>query len=121
MEFIYAQSPGAMKGVLLGMLFLTEGIAMGFAAFIIFLQGKSPHFHFTSFFGNSNNYVTDILSNCLLTRKPFDEGELKCVDGPLFSYVLLAVVVILAIVVFTGASIKYSFRKRDIEPYNPNF
>ena len=118
MEFIYAQSPGAMKGVLLGMLFLTEGIAMGFAAFIIFLQGQAPPFHFTSFFGNSNNYVIDILSNCLLT---LDEGELKCVDGPLFSYVLLAVVVILAIVVFTGAAIKYSFRKRDIEPYNPNF
>ena len=119
MEFIYAQSPGAMKGVLLGMLFLTEGIAMGFAAFIIFLQGQSHPFHFTSFFGNSNNYVIDILRNCLL--KPHHDGELKCVDGPMFSYVLLAVVVILAIVVFTGAAIKYSFRKRDIEPYNPNF
>ena len=103
-----------MKGLLLGMLYLTNGIAMGCAALLIYLQSFAEHFNFLSFFGNANNYVRDIL-NCVYKKKHVE----RCVDSPLFSYILLAVAVALSVAVFMRAAIKYTFRKRDIDPYNP--
>lgn len=113
-EFIYAQSPGAMKGLLLGMLFLTSGLAMGLSSLFIYLQTFADQFDFTSFFGNSNTYVKDIFT-CL------HDKHRHCMDGPLFCFILLAVVVLFSAAVFVMATLKYTFRKRDVEPYNPNF
>lgn len=117
MEFIYAQSPAAMKGLLLGMLFLTSGLAMGLSAAFIYLQSFAHQLHFASFFGNSNEYIKDIFQ-CLRKKHEFLHD---CTDGPLFSYILLAVVVLFSVAVFVSATVKYKFRKRDVEPYNPNF
>ena len=113
-EFIYAQSPGAMKGLLLGMLFLTTGMAMGFSALIIYLQKYAHRFHFLSYFGNSKFYVKDILE---CAAQPHETE--KCWDGPLFSYIILAVTVVLSGIVFMIAAVKYTFRRRDIEPFDP--
>ena len=112
MEFIYAQSPGAMKGLLLGMLFFTSGMAMGFSSLLIFLQGMANTFEFTSYFGNSYNMQESL--NCLSSM-----GR-ECVDGPLFSYIVLAVAVLVSFIVFILAAYKYTPRRRGIEPhYNP--
>ena len=111
MEFIYAQSPGAMKGLLLGMLFLTSGLAMGLSAVFIYLQSFADPFNFISFFGNSNTYVEDIFK-CLINDKK------HCMDGPLFCFILLAVVVLFSAAIFVKATLKYTFRRRDVEPYN---
>ena len=95
------------------MLFLTDGIAKGGAALLILLQSFPEDFHFLSFFGNSNNYVRDILT-CM-----YDNDMKKCMDSPLFSYILLAVAVVVSALVFVRAAIKYRLRTRDVEPYNP--
>lgn len=114
-EFIYAQSPGAMKGLLLGLLFLTNGLAMGLASALIFFQSFAPQFEFTSFFGNSKVYFKDVFK-CLIEHR---DNVHQCVDSPLFSYIFLAVVVLFSAAVFMRAACKYKFRKRDLEPYNP--
>ena len=114
MEFIYAQSPGAMKGLLLGMLFLTSGLAMGFSALAIYLQGFAEQFHFLAYFGNSKSYVKDILK-CISDH----HNKSPCVDGPLFAYIILAIAVVLSCTVFVMAAFKYTLRKRDIEPFDP--
>ena len=62
-EFIYAQSPAYMKGILLGLLFGTEGIATGFAAVFIALQDCAPQLGFCSFFGNTN-FFWDNATSC---------------------------------------------------------
>ena len=114
MEFIYAQSPAVMKGLLLGLLFGTEGVAMGVAAFFIYLQGQAKEFSFFSFFGNSDRYVQDLIE-CL------NDKHESCTDSPLFSYILVSIIVILSVIFFYYAALKYQFRKRDPDPYNPNF
>ena len=113
-EFIYAQSPAVMKGLLLGLLFGTEGVAMGVAAFLIFLQGQAKKFSFFSFFGNSDHYVKELIE-CVSDRRKY------CTDSPLFSYILVSIIVVLSVVFFCWAAFKYQFRKRDPDPYNPNF
>lgn len=100
-----------MKGLLLGMLFFTNGMAMGFSSLLIYLQNSAPEFHFPSYFGNSKANVMDNL-DCL------SKGH-NCVNGPLFSYVILAVTVLLSGVVFIIAAYKYTLRRRDVEPFNP--
>ena len=102
-----------MKGLLLGMLFFTSGMAMGFSSLLIYLQNSADHdqFEFPSYFGNSKANVMDNL-DCL-------SGGRNCVNGPLFSYVILAVTVLLSGVVFIIAAYKYTLRRRDIEPFNP--
>lgn len=115
MEFIYAQSPAAMKGILLGLLFGTEGIAMGCSAFVIYLQGKAEKFNYFSFFGNSNHYVQDFLYRCLHGK------HYRCEDGPQFAYILVGLFVFFSVIFFCVAAIRYKFRKRDMDPYNPNF
>ena len=102
-----------MKGLLLGMLFFTSGMAMGFSSLLIFLQGgKKKQFEFTSYFGNS--YKVQESLNCLSSK-----GR-ECVDGPLFSYIVLAVAVLVSFIVFILAAYKYTPRRRGIEPhYNP--
>ena len=104
-----------MKGILLGLLFGTEGIAMGCAALIIYLQGKATEFSFSSFFGNSNHYVQDFLLRC------FHAEHSRCEDGPQFAYILVGLFVFFSVIFFCVAAIRYKFRKRDIDPYNPNF
>lgn len=99
-----------MKGLLLGMLFLTTGLAMGFSALIIYLQKFADNFHFTSYFGNSKSYVKDILK-CAADK--------ECWDGPIFSYVILTGAVVLSGAAFVIAAVKYTFRRRDIEPFDP--
>ena len=102
-----------MKGLLLGMLFFTSGMAMGFSSLLIFLQGMAKEFEPTSYFGNSQYNVQESL-NCLSSK-----GR-ECVDGLLFSYIVLAVAVLVSFIVFIRAAYKYTPRRRGMEPhYNP--
>ena len=101
-----------MKGLLLGMLFFTSGMAMGFSSLLIYLQSQAPKFEFTSYFGNANVTVKHTL-NCLSKKH-------DCMDGPLFSYIILAIAVLVSGAVFIRAAYKYIPRRRGIEPYyNP--
>ena len=67
-EFIYAQAPGSMKGLLIGMLFASEGIAMGLSAIITFILSFSPNYQFFAFFANTPDFYKEVLngtSSCL--------------------------------------------------------
>jgi len=115
-EFIYAQSPAYMKGILLGLLFGTEGIATGFAAVFIALQDSAPQLGFCSYFGNTNFFWDNATSSQCIQRsnKSF---FYQCHDSPLCSYIVFLIVALLSFAGFIVSSVRYKLRKRDPDPY----
>ena len=116
-EFIYAQSPAYMKGILLGLLFGTEGITTGFASVFIALQGTaSSQLGFCSFFGNTNLFWERAArEECIQRSTEFIVYQ--CHDSPLCSYIVFLVVALLSFAGFMVSSVRYKFRKRDPDPY----
>ena len=104
-----------MKGLLLGMLFLTNGMGMGLSSLLIYLQSYAKQFNYLSYFGNSEFNVVDSLK--CFTKSQSRHG---CVDGPLFSYLVLTAVVLVSGAVFLRAAYKYTLRRRGLEPFNPH-
>ena len=98
-EFIYAQSPGYMKGLLLGCLFSTEGFAMLLGSLLFVVLSKIDSSVFRTF------------NIC------YSEDICKCIDDDNgFAIGLYAVVVVIALisfVMFRYAVHKYVIRKRD--------
>jgi len=115
-EFIYAQSPAYMKGILLGLLFGTEGIATGFAAVFIALQDCAPQLGFCSFFGNTNFFWDNATSSECIQRSNLSLAY-QCHDSPLCSYIVFLIVALLSFAGFIVSSVRYKFRKRDPDPY----
>lgn len=121
-EFIYAQSPGHMKGILLGLLFGTEGIATGFASILIWLQDAFPNYSFFSFFANSNTYYKYVDEETCTDGSIFG----SCADSPLFAYIVFLLVTLLSVTFFTISALRYKLRRRDPDPamawlYGGNF
>ena len=108
-----------MKGLLLGLLFGTEGIATGFASAFIGLQDLAPKFSFCSFFGNSNFFYNNIATYKGCIDRILDEGDSGCLDSPIFSYIAFLVIAIISVIGFIIAAVYYKLRRRDPEPYIP--
>ena len=104
-----------MKGILLGLLFGTEGIAMGFAAAFIGLQDKSSDFSFCSFFGNSNLFYKNVAQSTCKNQEPFH----ICMDSPLCAYIIFCIVAVIFLISFIISALRYKFRRRDPDPYTP--
>lgn len=118
MEFIYAQSPGNMKGMLIGLLFASEGISMGLSALVTLTLSKaSPQNHFCSFFGNKRTFYKEVLDVGSSCRAKLKDSLFGCVDGILFAYIILAGIAATSAVVFAVAAIRYKRRRRDSDPY----
>lgn len=117
-EFIYAQSPGSMKGLLIGMLFASEGIAMGLSAIVTVIISFSAHnYSFFSFFANNVEFYIEVLDAASNCTKAIKESPFGCNDGILFVYALLIVVSILSAIFFGIAAMRYKYRRRDQDPY----
>jgi len=98
-EFIYAQSPGCMKGVLLGCLFSTEGFAMllGSLLFVVLSQIDS------SVFRTFNVCYNEDVCSCSDDDNGFAIGL----------YAVVAAIALISFVLFRYAVSKYIVRKRD--------
>ena len=119
-EFIYAQSPGNMKGLLIGLLFASEGISMGLSALVtLTLSEASPQNHFCSFFGNKRMYYKEVLDTWSPCRAKLQDSIFGCVDGILFAYMILGGIAVMSAVVFAVAALRYKPRRRDSDPYMP--
>lgn len=127
-EFIYAQSPGAMKGLLLGLFFATEGVSMVLSSFLMLILGKLPKMSFCSYFANTRSFYYDLVtsgSRCLenstqstlANSTPLHESD--CMDTAICAYIIFTVVALLSAVMFMVAATRYKFRKRDPDPVFP--
>ena len=117
MEFIYAQSPGNTKGLLIGMLFASEGMAMGLSAILTLVVSKlTPTGHFCSFFGNARDFYLKVLDK---SSECWQGSTFVCSDGVLFVYLVLALIAIIFAVLFCVGAILYKHRRRDQDPYMP--
>ena len=121
MEFIYAQSPGNMKGLLIGMLFASEGIAVGLSSLVTLIIAKgAPVFHFCSFFGNTRGFYKQVLNAASKCTERLHQGfRYSCTDGILFVYLILAVVAVVSAILFGVGACMYKPRRRDQDPYMP--
>lgn len=106
-----------MKSFLLGLLFGTEGIAMGFASLFIGLQNTATDDSFFSFFGNTNYFYRDVTSHPCTTKLQNGRIANQCLDSPLFSYIILLGITLVSVSMFVVNSLRYKFRRRDADPY----
>jgi len=98
-EFIYAQSPGYMKGVLLGCLFSTEGFAMLLGSLLFVLLSKIDGSIFRTF----NICYSEDICKCSDNDNGFAIGL----------YVVVLAIALISFVMFRYAVHKYIVRKRD--------
>ena len=108
-----------MKGMLIGILFAAEGIAMGISALVIIMVSFIPPFHFCSFFGNTREFFSQVLNVASECRKKHSDSFFGCTDGVLFVYVLFAIIAVISVAVFAVSAYKYKHRQRDRDPYLP--
>ena len=100
-EFIYAQSPAYMKGLLLGFLFFIEGCAMTLGSFLFLSQsgGKTVFWEYFRFmprvWDEKNLCKTEVYTGSCLA-----------------SYVIFTVITILGILLFCVSARKYKIRVR---------
>ena len=106
-----------MKGMLIGMLFASEGIAMGVSGLVTFIISRVPKYHFCSFFGNSRSFYSHILDGSC--REELGGSLFGCTDGVLFSYIILALISIASAIMFAVGATSYKKRRRDQDPYMP--
>ena len=100
-EFIYAQSPGYMKGLLMGCLFFTEGFAMllGALLFVILAKFKSN--------------VFETFNAC------YNDSPCSCMDNKDFNgfsiglYSVIVVIGLASFIMFRCVVHKYKVRKRE--------
>lgn len=97
-EFIYAQSPSDMKGLLLGCLFFIEGCALTLGSLLFVSQFKGDTVYW--------EYYKTISSDDLCTA-PKETGS------SLAAYMLIAIVTLLGIALFCYSAKKYKSRVRD--------
>ena len=100
-EFIYAQSPGYMKGLLMGCLFFTEGFAMLLGALLFVILASF----------NTNSFRT---FNSCYKGDPCDCVDNKKFNG--FSIGLYSVIVVIGLasfVMFRCVVHRYKVRKRE--------
>ena len=94
-EFISAQSPHSMKGLLVGVFFAIKGLFQLSSA-ILLLPFSLPHYWEEGKFRN-------------------DPRALNCDFGYLF---IVCVLAIIGLVLFSVAAKRYQYRERDDPPYN---
>ena len=126
-EFIYAQSPSTMKGILLGLFFGMEGVSMGLTGLFIFILGRLPSASFCSFFANTNLFYHGSTTSqlqiheCLLQVGDVHvlKNDTHCSDNALCAYIVLVIVSLLSAIVFFVTAFRYKLRKRELDPYLP--
>lgn len=119
-EFIYAQSPSNMKGLLIGMLFASEGVAIGLSAVATLIISKfAPAYHFCAFFGNTRSFYSQVLDIGSSCKEKLHDSVFGCTDGVLFWYLILAVFAVVSAVLFGVGAHRYKLRRRDQDPYMP--
>ena len=97
-EFIYAQSPVYMKGLLLGCLFFTEGLALTLGSLLFLSQTNGR----TVFW----EYFRTIKKNANYCDVPVEAGS--CISA----YTIIAIVTFLGIVLFFYSARSYKSRIR---------
>jgi preprotein translocase subunit SecY len=109
-----------MKGVLIGMLFASEGIAMGISALITLIVAKgAPASNFAAFFGNTRDFYKEVLNANSSCRERLKESLFACTDGTLSVYLIFAVIAVIFTVLFGVGACMYKNRRRDADPYLP--
>ena len=97
-EFIYAQSPAYMKGLLLGCLFFIEGCAMTLGSLLFLSQSRGMTVYWEYF---------------RVIPKTDDFCSVKVDTGSCLSaYVIIALITILGILLFSFSAKKYKTRVR---------
>ena len=99
-EFIYAQSPSYMKGLLLGCLFFIEGCALTLATLLFVTQSKGDTAYWEYYKTISNNDLCE-------AAKERETGS------SLAAYTVIAIVTVLCIALFWYSAKKYKLRVRD--------
>ena len=99
-EFIYAQSPAYMKGLLLGCLFFIEGCAVTLGSLLFVLQSKGDTVYW--------EYYKTIASDDLC-----EAAEERETGSSLAAYTVIAIVTLLCIALFWYSAKKYKLRVRD--------
>ena len=125
-EFIYAQSPRAMKGLLLGLFFAMAGVSMMLSSTIMLVLGQLPKMSFCSYFGNTNNFCHELFSSekCFGNRTLSQQSttlhhEGRCMDSAICAYIIFTIVALLSTFMFMIAACRYKLRKRDPDPVFP--
>ena len=95
-EFIYAQSPVYMKGLLLGCLFFTEGFSMNIGSLLILSQSKGTSVYW--------EFLKSIANLCDASA---DAGSCFA------SYTIIAIITLLGIILFVYSAKNYKTRIRD--------
>ena len=96
MEFIYAQSPYSMKGLLIGLIYCGYGLSAALAAALV----TTAPTHKDLCFGNSNS----IVRNCVF-----------------WYYVFYTAVAVIGLAVYVAAAMLYRKRTRDRIDNHMNF
>ena len=96
-EFIYAQSPGYMKGVLIGCLFTTEGIAMLLGS-LLFVVLTESHTNLTEVFGTCSSPCT-----CKNDSNSFAVAL----------YTIVVIIALLSFIMFRCVVRRFVVRKRE--------
>lgn len=100
-EFIYAQSPGYMKGLLMGCLFFTEGFAVLLGALLFVILA----------FFNSNLFRT--FNSCYIKDPCGCYDHDKSNGFAIGLYSVVVVIGIISFIMFRCAVRRYKVRKRD--------
>ena len=97
-EFIYAQSPAYMKGLLLGSLFFIEGCAMTLGSLLFLSQSgrKTVFWEYFRIMSKDENLSCDVYTGSCLA-----------------SYAIFTLITILGILLFFFSARKYKARVRD--------
>ena len=96
-EFIYAQSPSYMKGLLLGCLFFIEGCALTLGSLLFVSQKKGDSVYWEYYKAFTSDDLCDI---------PIEAGS------SIAAYIIIAVVTLLGIALFCYSAKKYKPRVR---------
>ena len=96
-EFIYAQSPAYMKGLLLGCLFFTEGFSMNLGSLLILSQSKG----------------TSVYWEYLKSLPKFCDGQADDAGSCLATYTIIAISTLLGFLLFLYSAKNYKVRIRD--------
>ena len=107
MEFIYAQSPAYMKGLLLGCFFFIQGIAVALGSLVLLSQSKWNSKLWQHFKLFSNYFMYKNKSSwCDINKNEVDAGTCLPV------YVLTTIVILFGITLFLYSARKYRIRMR---------
>ena len=107
MEFIYAQSPVYMKGLLLGCFFFMQGIAVVLGSLLFLSQSKGNSKYWEHFKSFSSYYTYKNNSRwCDIKEDEIHAGS--CITA----YSLTTIVIVFGIIIFLYSARKYRIRIR---------